>query len=464
MKAFGIFMLVFLTLSVTHAQSNTGIGTVYTKVSDTGVAYVFHSQDSVLQLDADRNPSLQGLIHPQKAMVRNDTITLLPSLPSTSFSKGQPSIYKEEFSALIILTDICDSSIASEFAQSQRSNQNIMSYTLEYFTNTLPALEQCSNGNINFTSSNIKVVSSQIPCNLSYNGKSYDLANITPSRIISVTDILMEYTLSVLGAIGIDTNTYNHKVQVLPHYESMGWDGMAYIGCSPTLEDFSKCYVWINGPDNYRTIFHELGHNYGLNHAGTYADEYGDGTCAMGNKMKTPCFNSLHSSMLGWNSPYAKFNRSSWPLNASVQYTLATPTWTFANHIVYDDSIYIDYKSDYGVVGSTLTPSVNVYTPNGTYTVLLGSITKRGDYIDSPKLKFVVQLASSNETHAMIIVCSYENVVGDCLESEDFNITVFTPTLSPNAPTAATNLGVLKRCFSRYVLAIAIILAFVMIT
>ena len=48
--------------------------------------------------------------------------------------------------------------------------------------------------------------------------------------------------------------------------------------------------------------FHELGHNFGLQHSTTPGNEYGDCSCAMGACASLRCFNAVQSWILGWST------------------------------------------------------------------------------------------------------------------------------------------------------------------
>lgn len=76
------------------------------------------------------------------------------------------------------------------------------------------------------------------------------------------------------------------------------WEGLAYLGGT---------YSWTRAaadrwPRHQLVMFHELGHNWGLGHAGTRQWEYGDATCAMGSgrQLSAPTLNGGMLYELGW--------------------------------------------------------------------------------------------------------------------------------------------------------------------
>jgi hypothetical protein len=109
------------------------------------------------------------------------------------------------------------------------------------------------------------------------------------------------------AATGVTLSNYQHRVYVLPSNVGCSWAGLAYVGCG------SSCQAWIKAysgqvcgyPDAYA---HEIGHNLGMWHASTDANndgtldcEYCDTSDFMGyatGSMRT--LNSAHKVQMGW--------------------------------------------------------------------------------------------------------------------------------------------------------------------
>ncbi len=119
-------------------------------------------------------------------------------------------------------------------------------------------------------------------------------------------------TMGTLGrnaatAAGYTLSSYQKLVYVFPRVPSCGWIGLGYIGASG---------VWVNGSNSVLVYGHELGHNFGLSHAGSLdcganpiggscsSSEYGDPFGIMGNAT-TMHFNAVQKSELGWISSAA---------------------------------------------------------------------------------------------------------------------------------------------------------------
>jgi len=102
-----------------------------------------------------------------------------------------------------------------------------------------------------------------------------------------------------------DPAAYNFVVYVFPTVPSCGWLGLAYIGYPHKS--------WINGTGSFATsvVAHEIGHNFGLLHAGSLrcgsgiiggscsVAEYGDPFDTMGNQ-RAMHYNAMQKSKLAW--------------------------------------------------------------------------------------------------------------------------------------------------------------------
>jgi len=121
-----------------------------------------------------------------------------------------------------------------------------------------------------------------------------------------------------------NANNYHDVVYLFPNVASCGWAGLAWVGAPG---------AWINGTGVFRTniIAHEMGHNFGLLHAGSLncngvvigggncsVAEYGDPFDTMGNQHPSH-FNAVQkSSILGWIAPSGVKTHTS----GSTNYTL----------------------------------------------------------------------------------------------------------------------------------------------
>ncbi|MEP7206430.1 MAG: FG-GAP-like repeat-containing protein [Casimicrobiaceae bacterium] len=107
---------------------------------------------------------------------------------------------------------------------------------------------------------------------------------------------------SAASSAGYNLNSYQYVVYVFPQVSSCGWIGLGYVGASG---------VWINGRNTTSVYGHELGHNFGLLHAGSVrcntasiggncsVSEYGDPFVIMGNQSAMH-FTAGQKRDLGW--------------------------------------------------------------------------------------------------------------------------------------------------------------------
>jgi Bacterial Ig-like domain (group 3) len=106
---------------------------------------------------------------------------------------------------------------------------------------------------------------------------------------------------------GNPTGGYTGLLYVFNNVAGCGWAGLAYVGW-PRAYSNNTSALWVIG--------HELGHNFGLLHAGSLrctgavigcvgasVAEYGDPFSTMGNSGNTGHFNASQKDILGWITP-----------------------------------------------------------------------------------------------------------------------------------------------------------------
>ncbi|KAL6765334.1 Gametolysin peptidase M11-domain-containing protein [Haematococcus lacustris] len=164
-----------------------------------------------------------------------------------------------------------------------------------FFTN-------CSFGGVTFLPANNIIVPVEVPCS----GNTASGAVLRPAAsFCEMVDQFawMEYAESVAVArFGSAALTrFTNRIFILPA-RSCGGSAYATQGCNPNW-----CFATMTGPLDWGAfggLVHEVGHTMGLAHAASPTDQYGDGSCPMGNAWAGPrCFVAPHQWQLGWSSP-----------------------------------------------------------------------------------------------------------------------------------------------------------------
>jgi hypothetical protein len=143
-----------------------------------------------------------------------------------------------------------------------------------------------------------------------YPGGTPDVVRVTVNEAAAIGSVCNYSAWGAAAdkaATGVTLGNYQHRVYVLPSNVGCSWAGLAYVGCG------SSCQAWVKAysgqvcgyPDAYA---HEIGHNLGMWHASTDANndgtldcEYCDTSDFMGyatGSMRT--LNSAHKVQMGW--------------------------------------------------------------------------------------------------------------------------------------------------------------------
>ncbi|HEV7360477.1 MAG TPA: Ig-like domain repeat protein, partial [Mycobacterium sp.] len=127
-------------------------------------------------------------------------------------------------------------------------------------------------------------------------------SGIAPPATCDYSTIGAQADAAYAAAFPADNTVYQNRFYVFSHLNACGWAGLAYVG-------FGRAYS--NGYNTLGVYGHELGHNFGLLHAGRLAcpglsicssggvTEYGDVFDVMGNT-STMHFNAAQKSILQW--------------------------------------------------------------------------------------------------------------------------------------------------------------------
>jgi hypothetical protein len=105
---------------------------------------------------------------------------------------------------------------------------------------------------------------------------------------------------AVAVAMGFNATSYRHREYIVPGvFGSCSFGGLGILGCAPPFKNLFACRTWIRATHtSIRT--HELGHNFGLNHAGDATLAYGDHTSVMGGPYHVMGYNAPNRIQLSW--------------------------------------------------------------------------------------------------------------------------------------------------------------------
>jgi hypothetical protein len=167
-----------------------------------------------------------------------------------------------------------------------------------------------------------------------------------------------------IDASGNPLAPYTGLLYVFNGVPGCGWAGLAYVGWAR---------AWSNNTSALWVIGHELGHNFGLLHAGSLrctgvaigcgaaasVAEYGDPFSSMGNSSNTGHFNATQKDILGWITPTqtkthasgtATYTLSPIETGGLATYAVRIPT-TNANR-----TYWIEYRQPTGVFDAFIKP------------------------------------------------------------------------------------------------------------
>ncbi len=265
---------------------------------------------------------------------------------------------------------------------------------------------------------------------------------------------------AALVAMGVTPSIYHHKVYVLPSLSVCGWAGLGTVGCS------SNCRAWVNG--NACTLAdvyaHELGHNLGMQHSGTYGasgneGSYGDRSCIMGyGGVGWRHFNAMHKAEMGW-VPGARMQTVS--VDGTYQLALleedpatvnpALPSNIQILKIVQASapasSYFLSFRYPSGSYSNNLSATyrykTNIHSASTTMTGLVKFHQALGDgqtFSDSTNNITVTQLSTSGKYANVQIVLGNSNTPtpSPVPSNTSTPTATLTPTLTPSSTATFT--------------------------
>lgn len=118
--------------------------------------------------------------------------------------------------------------------------------------------------------------------------------NLTKKEMRAYCDVSTRAALATLinTTAGVDPNSFDKVIYVLP-YGSCSWGGNFDLGGQR---------LWWTRCEQPKILSHELGHTFGMYHAATVTDEYGDYSDPLGGGADAPLsqFNAPHLVQMSW--------------------------------------------------------------------------------------------------------------------------------------------------------------------
>lgn len=206
----------------------------------------------------------------------------------------------------------------------QQNTDRLMNDLTNYFSS-------CSHGKITLSPNSLIVKGISLPC------------SVNTTCGVDVLSTWAQQAQEFAKKIQINIQNYNHFILLLPQMPFCNWGGLSTLApCLP------NCLVWINGNaiNTQSALIHEIGHNFGLQHAATYGNDYGDTSCAMGAYSSNRCYNVFSQARLKWNNPIQILQLNSNQVN---NFVIPSSLFSTSNYIVLtlnsSDSLLISFRT-----------------------------------------------------------------------------------------------------------------------
>ncbi len=209
-------------------------------------------------------------------------------------------------------------------------------------------------------------------------------------------------------ASGLNLSNYSRKIYVLPKTNPCGYIGVGTLGGNPSKS-------WIFRCDRSDTFAHELGHNFGMLHASTPTDEYGDTSDIMGyGGFGLRHINGPHQDQIGWLNPIqiTGIVESGVYAIAPLELNLSQALYPQILMIPKPDtgeSYYLTYRQAIGLdagLSSIYLKGVNIHrykSDTATRTYLLGVLADGESFTDSLNGVTITQLNRTDQYVTVLV-------------------------------------------------------------
>jgi hypothetical protein len=283
-----------------------------------------------------------------------------------------------------------------------------------------------------------------------------------------------------VAALDISINGFEVISFIMPfNIAGCGFGGVAYVGGSRSWVRYSDPGVMV----------HELGHSYGVLHAGTDLNndgvqdtEYGDYSCVMGSPSSLVTMNAIHRSNLGW-VPVSAVNTFICPARSNCDQTFAiadtqeNPATAVSNgrytmvktpRAGRSGDYFISYRAGTDLdanIGSTWKNKVSLHYYAGDNTEFVTALSAGQSYVDTINvfgvstqvMKITVQSIGGASAGAVVRVELFDSLPPSC---EDVTVRMtdsygdgwngvnlyFTPDKSSSVTLPSGSLGTTSIC------------------
>ena len=332
MKSLAALLLLLLTNSAAAETKKVYTGEIMVSLADNGsYDYVLNATDGfIYKLVINDN------IKAKTGDRVNVTAVMMPL-------SNAPVLFVEELNLTMAQFDPFIKQMSSiTFTLTYCGKQNVVTPAMirsRWFDKSIISLQkyydECSFHHTTFTEADNIIIPEfvEVPCYGTYKGGTYNLLSSCGSpEIYALTYYAEQYAISH----NIKLANHKRRILILPPTSACGWMGLGNVGCG------QACTTWMNGNYELDTVFHELGHTMGLQHATTPDNEYGDGSCAMGGCCNVRCFNAPQASNLNWVS--VLYDLSSLAVGDVKTVTIPSYMSTNVNYVKFK-SYYFSFRT-----------------------------------------------------------------------------------------------------------------------
>jgi hypothetical protein len=259
-------------------------------------------------------------------------------------------------------------------------------------------------------------------------------SGIAPPATCDYSTISSKADAAYALAYPADKTTYQNRYYVFPSLGACGWAGLAYVG-------FGLAYS--NGYNTLGVYGHELGHNFGLLHAGRLTcvglsmcsvgtvAEYGDSFDVMGN-ISTMHFNAAQKSILQWipSSSIKTHTAGTATYTLSPIESAGGATYAIKIPVATNRTYWVEYRQPTGFDGTAL--GAFSFPNNGAQIRVASPFTSSSGSDDTQLLDMTP--GTSTFTDAALLA-------GQSYTDSTYGVTITVGSASPTSLAVTVSMG-----------------------